>query len=212
MAVTEPTTNSASSAARVPSEGGSPLNLPNIITLSRLLLSLVLFAMIGAGEMWIASAAVFVVAVSTDYFDGYIARKYGLITKVGRILDPFVDKVIVIGAFVFLLAVPASGVTEWMTMAVIGREMFVTSLRSFLESEGKDFSAVWSGKVKMVLQCVAVTASLLSLSDTVTESQWSGEFQMLRDVLLRSAVAVTLYSGYVYVVRAISLFRRPSAP
>ena len=96
-------------------------------------------------------------------------------------------------------------------MVVIGREMFVTSLRSVLESEGKDFSAVWSGKVKMALQCVAVTVSLLSLSATFgPESPYGREFIILRDVLLWSAVAVTLYSGYVYVVRAISLFRRQS--
>jgi len=94
---------------------------------------------------------------------------------------------------------------------VIAGEMFVTSLRSVLESEGKDFSAVWSGKVKMALQCVAVTVSLLSLSDTFgPASKFGREFLVFRDVLLWSAVAVTLYSGYVYVIRAISLFRRPS--
>ena len=182
---------------------GSPLNLPNIITLSRLALSVVLFWMIDRGTMWVASAVVFLVAAATDALDGFIARRYGMVTKLGRILDPFVDKVIVCGAFIFLLAKPNSGVTSWMAITVIGREMFVTSLRSFLEQEGKDFSASWSGKIKMVLQCVAVLASLLSLSPEYAE-----QLATPRDVMLWLAVAVTLYSGYVYIVRAISLFRQ----
>jgi phosphatidylglycerophosphate synthase len=82
---------------------------------------------------------------------------------VGRILDPFVDKVIIGGSFIFLAVQPDSGVNAWMVITVIGREMFITSLRSFLESEGRDFSATWSGKLKMVLQCLAVAGSLLYL-------------------------------------------------
>jgi CDP-diacylglycerol--glycerol-3-phosphate 3-phosphatidyltransferase len=78
--------------------------------------------------------------------------------------------------------------------------MFVTSLRSFLERQGIDFSASWSGKIKMVLQCAAVTASLLSLSpEPVFENT---EFRMIRDVLIWSAVLVTVYSGLIYVYRA----------
>lgn len=184
----------------------SPLNLPNIITLSRLALSVVLFWMIDKGTMWVASSIVFLVAAATDALDGFIARRYGMVTKLGRVLDPFVDKVIVCGAFIFLLTKPNSGVTSWMAITVIGREMFVTSLRSFLEQEGKDFSASWSGKIKMVLQCAAVMGSLLSLSPEFGE-----RLVTARDVTLWLAVAVTLYSGYVYIIRAISLFRQPTA-
>ena len=79
------------------------LNLPNLITLSRLLLAFVLFALIYVEALWITAAVLFVVAAATDALDGYIARKYGTITALGRILDPFVDKIIVCGAFVFLL-------------------------------------------------------------------------------------------------------------
>jgi CDP-diacylglycerol--glycerol-3-phosphate 3-phosphatidyltransferase len=186
---------------------GSALNLPNLITLSRLVLSLVLFAMMSRKDLWLASAALFVVAASTDFLDGYIARKYGLVTVLGRIMDPFVDKVIVCGAFVFLLPEPDSGVTAWMAILVIGREMLVTSLRSFLEQMGKDFSASWSGKVKMGMQCVAVTASLLSLSPTVRDHQTLNAIVGLRDILLWSAVAATVYSGYIYVQRAVLLVR-----
>ncbi len=192
--------------------GRESLNLPNLITCSRLLLAMVLFAMIEHGGYWLSSAALFVLAAATDWLDGYLARKYGQVTTLGRILDPFVDKIIVGGAFLFLLEKNGtgsaqnaiqSGVTAWMAMAVIGREMFISSLRGFLEQQGKDFSASISGKAKMLLQCVAVTASLLSLSP---ELDWPW-LVPTRDALLWSAVTVTIWSGLVYVIRAVKLLR-----
>jgi CDP-diacylglycerol--glycerol-3-phosphate 3-phosphatidyltransferase len=198
-----------------PGRGDSPrpasaLNLPNIITLSRLVLAVFLFWLIDAGGHWVAACVLFVIAAATDAIDGYIARRYGLVTKIGRIFDPFVDKVIIGGAFMFLAVKPESRVNAWMVMAVIGREMFVTSLRSVLESEGKDFSATMSGKLKMVVQCAAVVGSLLFLEirqhDTTAEIL--NNLALALDILLWVAVAITLYSGYVYVVRAVNLFRQ----
>lgn len=187
--------------------GRESLNLPNLITISRLVLALLLFSLISAQGWWLTSAILFVLAASTDALDGYLARRYGQVTVLGRILDPFVDKVIVCGSFIFLLekkGIPESGVTAWMVVAIIGREMFVSSLRGILEKEGKDFSASFSGKAKMTLQCVAVTASLLSLSPQIT---WP-LLPMLRDLLLWLAVIVTMWSGLIYVSRAASLLRR----
>ncbi|HTI50223.1 MAG TPA: CDP-diacylglycerol--glycerol-3-phosphate 3-phosphatidyltransferase [Planctomycetaceae bacterium] len=185
---------------------GSPWNVPNLITFSRLALAIVLFWLIDQRHHWLAACAVFIVAAATDAIDGYIARRYGLVTVVGRILDPFVDKVIIGGAFIFLAVHPDSGVTAWMAITVIGREMFITSLRSFLESEGKDFSATWSGKLKMVLQCAAVAASLLYL-EYGRESAAQASLAAGRDLLLWSSVAITIYSGVIYVVRAVQMFR-----
>ncbi len=185
----------------------SALNLPNIITLSRLVLAVFLFGLIDTRGHWLASCVLFVVAAATDAIDGYIARRYGLVTKIGRIFDPFVDKVIIGGAFMFLAVQPGSGVNAWMVMAVIGREMFVTSLRSVLESEGKDFSATMSGKLKMVVQCAAVVGSLLFLEygrGAAAEST----LRIARNCLLWGAVTITLYSGYDYIIRAVKLFRR----
>ena len=192
--------------------GRESLNLPNLITCSRLVLALILFALIDDGEFWLTSTGLFVLAASTDWLDGYLARKYGQVTTLGRILDPFADKIIVGGTFLFLLEKNgtdpsgsglSSGVTAWMVIAVIGREMFITSLRGFLEQQGKDFSASLSGKAKMMLQCMAVTASLLSLSPDLN---WSW-LPTTRDVLLWVAVGVTIWSGLVYVVRAGRLLR-----
>lgn len=195
--------------------GRESLNLPNAITVSRLLLAILLFALIDVGGYWLTAAALFVFAASTDWADGYLARKYGQVTTLGRIMDPFVDKIIVSGTFLFLLGEQEthtadtlpSGVNAWMVIIVIGREMLITSLRGFLEQQGKDFSASLSGKAKMMLQCVAVTASLLSMSPQV---RWPW-LAPTRDVLLWLAVGVTVWSGVVYVVRAVRMLRSDAA-
>ena len=107
----------------------------------------------------------FVVAAGTDWVDGFWARRYGQVTTLGRILDPFVDKIIICGTFIFLVAESAIRASPaWMAVIVVGRELLVTALRSFLEEQGADFSAKLSGKLKMVLQCLAATLSLLALS------------------------------------------------
>lgn len=192
--------------------GRESLNLPNLITLSRLILAIILFGLIHVGGYWLTATVLFVVAAATDWIDGYIARKYGQVTTLGRIMDPFVDKIIVGGAFLFLLEkngateggqMVQSGVNAWMVITVIGREMFVSSLRGFLEQQGKDFSASFSGKAKMMLQCVAVTACLLSMSPEVN---WPW-LPMARDVLLWATVVVTVWSGLVYVIRGVKLLR-----
>jgi CDP-diacylglycerol---glycerol-3-phosphate 3-phosphatidyltransferase len=208
MPLTESTTPSQSSST--PRQGSvigrESLNLPNLVTATRLILSIVLFTMISAGGWWISSATLFVLAASTDALDGYLARRYKQITVLGRILDPFVDKVIVCGTFVFLLerhGIPDSGVNAWMVVIIIGREMFVSSLRGILEKEGKDFSASLSGKLKMVLQCVAITVSLLSLSELL---HWSW-IPLVRDFLLWLAVGVTVWSGLIYLLRGFLLLR-----
>ena len=185
------------------------LNLPNAITFSRLVLSFVLFALMQAGGYWLTAAGLFVFAVLTDVLDGWIARRYNLITQLGRIMDPFVDKFITSGTFLFLLPVTQqSGVTPWMVVIVLGREMLVTSLRGFLEQRGADFSASFSGKLKMFLQCVAATAAILSMHPPIAEWSVGGmAFNAVRDVLLWSMVAVTVWSGWDYVQRGITLLR-----
>lgn len=215
MAATPNTTTPVDEKVAAKAERYGPLdvnalNLPNCITVSRLVLAFVLFGMIAYGGMWILSAVVFAVAAATDAVDGYLARRYGMVTTLGRILDPFVDKIIVCGAFIFLLAVNGSGglqsgIGPWMTLIVIGREMFITGLRSILEQQGKDFSASLSGKIKMVVQCLAVEASLLSLSPPINTPWFAG----LRDVLLWLAVLFTLGSGVLYIRRAARLLRSP---
>lgn len=173
-------------------------NLPNAITFARLVLSFVVLMLIDWGNAWVIATGVFIFAAATDFVDGYLARKWQQITTLGRIMDPLVDKVLIGGSMIFLTALPASGVTAWMTFAVVGREMFVTALRSVLEGQGIDFSAKFSGKLKMLLQSIVVPISLLSLS-----SAWpaGSAYLFARDALLWAMVAVTIYSGVEYAWR-----------
>ena len=179
-------------------------NLPNALTVARLVLACFLFGLLEWGrEHWaIAATVLFLVATLTDALDGYIARKYQLITQLGRILDPFADKFIVLGTFVYLVELrPVSGVTATMVSLILGRELFVTALRGFLEERGCDFSAGWSGKVKMILQTAALAVAILSLEKSLRNPS----FLRLRDGLLWCTVIVTLYSGMDYIVRAVKL-------
>lgn len=173
--------------------------LPNQLTASRLVLSIILFVCIGF-ERFAPAFVLFVVATSTDWLDGYFARRWGLVTQLGRILDPFADKLIICGTFIFLAAVPVSGIAPWMAVVVMGREMLVTGLRSFLEQKGIDFSAEMSGKIKMVLQCIAAGASLFYLA-------WSPAWLKLPlTITVWASVAITVYSGVSYIRRAMRLF------
>jgi CDP-diacylglycerol--glycerol-3-phosphate 3-phosphatidyltransferase len=166
-----------------------------------------------AYKLYLAGLGVFLVAASTDWLDGYVARKYGMVTTLGRILDPFVDKIIICGTFIFLLAIPESDsplaqtLRPWMVVVIIGRELLVTALRSFLEGEGADFSATLSGKLKMLLQCIAVGVSLFYLS-----YGRPAEFPLWLEWLMRlsvwSAVAITILSGVAYIQRAAAILSK----
>jgi CDP-diacylglycerol--glycerol-3-phosphate 3-phosphatidyltransferase len=169
-----------------------------------------MFVMI-AWEHYLTSFVLFVIAAGTDWLDGYFARKYGLVTTLGRILDPFADKVIVCGAFIFLLPIPSMtqmpfGLRPWMVVVIVGRELLITALRSFFEERGSDFSAKMSGKLKMLLQCVAAAAALLYLAHPPVENPPDWLLATLV-ISLWSAVVVTAYSGVVYVWMAWRLLK-----
>jgi len=182
------------------------LNLPNQLTTARLILSVVLFGFI-AWQYYLTSMVLFLIAAGTDWLDGYYARRYGQVTTLGRILDPFADKVIVCGTFIFLAAdrnmlQEPWGLRAWMVVVVVGRELLVTALRSFIEDRGSDFSAKLSGKLKMVLQCLAATVCLFHLSYADPAPTWS---KVLLAASVWSAVVLTVYSGVIYVYVAAKL-------
>jgi CDP-diacylglycerol--glycerol-3-phosphate 3-phosphatidyltransferase len=198
-----------------PQPSAQVVNVPNVLTAARLLLSIVVFAMIGTGY-YAAALVTFIVAAGTDWIDGYWARKYGQVTQLGRIFDPFVDKIIICGTFTFLCSVPGSGMPAWVVVVVFGREMLVTALRSALEQRGADFSASWSGKLKMGFQCAAVIASLLALQlgDDDSQTLWYGTATgvplWIRYGLLLAiwtTVFSTVQSGVEYIVKAARLMR-----
>jgi CDP-diacylglycerol--glycerol-3-phosphate 3-phosphatidyltransferase len=187
-------------------------NVPNQITTLRLVLSIALFVLIEIAARqetpgyFLAAMFVFVVAAGTDWMDGYWARKYGQVTMLGRILDPFVDKIIICGSFILLAALPLSGLSAWMAVVVVARELLVTALRSFLEGEGIDFSAAMSGKLKMVAQCLAVGWSLFRLSyHAAAIPAWVA---WGLEIVVWAAVLLTVYSGVEYIIAAVRLLRR----
>src|SRR5437870_2176200 len=133
-------------------------NVPNQLTAARLVLSIVLFILI-AFQAWFWSVAVFAVAAITDWLDGYLARKQGLTSALGRVFDPLVDKILICGAYIFLLGIGGgSGLMPWMVTVVVARELIITGLRGYLENRAVSFGADWLGKLKMVLQCAALLA------------------------------------------------------
>ncbi len=181
---------------------GSPWNVPNLLTTVRFALAIAVIALIPA-KAYTAALIVFIVAASTDWMDGYWARKYGQVTKLGRIFDPFVDKIIICGSFIALVALPESGIAAWMAVIVVGRELLVTSLRGIIEGAGGDFSATFWGKWKMVVQCFAVGFSLLGMALAPPSSLLLG----LRLVAIWGSVLITIYSGLDYTLAAARVLR-----
>ena len=182
----------------------SAWNVPNALTALRFVLAIVVFVLI-AYQAYLAALICFVIAAGTDWIDGKWARHYGQVTKVGRIFDPFVDKIIICGAFIALVGVVDSGIAAWMAIVVVGRELLVTSLRGMIEGSGGDFSARFLGKWKMVLQCVAVSLVLFCLMRKPAES-W---LLITRSVCVWLSVLLTIYSGIDYIRIAASALQEP---
>jgi len=181
------------------------VNLPNILTTARLGLGLVLFGLIEF-EQWIACIAIFALAAFTDWLDGYAARKMGITSTLGRNLDPLVDKVVICGAYIFLIPVDNSGLMPWMATVVVARELIITSLRSFMENVGATFGADWLGKVKMVLQCAALFAIFIAL-ETRARATPHEIIDWIRDGLIYGMLASTALSGLQYLWRAWAMVR-----
>ena len=183
-------------------------NVPNKLSAARLVLSVIVCALIPLKFYW-AALVLFVIAAGTDWLDGWYARKYNMVTKLGRVLDPFCDKVLICGTFI-LLAVEMDGpdfpwwakIAGWMAVVVICRELLVTVLRSMIEGAGGDFSARMAGKIKMWFQCIVVAASLLALAMAPGEGGVPTWLLVTIGVSAWVAVVSTLQSGWNYVVAA----------
>ncbi len=201
------------SAASTESVREVVFSLPNQLTWGRLGLTLVLFLLL-SWQWYLAALAVFVVAVGTDWLDGYLARRLNQVSTLGRILDPFADKLLICGTYVFLVADPTPGFTvffqPWMAVVILGRELLVTALRSFLEQRGKDFSAQWSGKLKMVFQSLAAGVGMfvLYLLQAGPSLHWA--WSVLLHALVWAALVLTVYSGAGYITRAVRLLQETS--
>src|SRR5262245_27210913 len=217
---TEPPQTDASprppAAAAAPTSPPIPLTptpefftLPNQLTAARFVLAVALFILISYHN-WLWCLIVFVAAAVTDWLDGYLARRWKLGTALGRNMDPLTDKVLVSGAFIFLLPIEGTGVQPWMVTVVVLRELIITGLRSYLEGQGVKFGADWFGKLKMWLQSIALIAIFVTL---MGESYWywlnlqDWVFGAVRLVFIYAMVIATALSGLQYLWKAVALVK-----
>ncbi|NLW86289.1 MAG: hypothetical protein GXY38_05395 [Planctomycetes bacterium] len=209
--------------------------LPNQLTVGRILLSAVFFVLLGLfeqGGQWSsallnAAFVLYIIAGITDILDGWIARRFNWTSAFGRIADPFVDKVLVVGAFVMLagsnfampadlqyertIGVPAwltgsmaSSVQAWMVVVVLAREFIVSAVRGYSESQGVKFPATPAGKAKMFVQSFAICAILYQMAN-LPQTPWAA---YLKVGSVWAAVLITLLSGLAYVGKAREVLAR----
>jgi CDP-diacylglycerol--glycerol-3-phosphate 3-phosphatidyltransferase len=189
-----------------PPQSHGLFNLPNTLTSLRLVLAFVLFPLIQFHH-WEAGLAVFCLAAFTDWLDGYFARLHGLSSSLGRVYDPLVDKILILGAFIFFLEVRETGLpgdagwNAWMVVVLLAREFLVTGIRALLEERGVKFGADRLGKAKMLVQCSAIIWLFIAFS--LANRGWAPlPVCATRDVLNGATVALTVLSGVNYVLLA----------
>jgi phosphatidylglycerophosphate synthase len=214
-------------------------HVPNLLTGARLVLAAVFFTLLGVyqhegrGDPWLLNVAfmIYLVALVTDFLDGYLARKWHAEGAFGRVVDPFCDKVLVLGSFIFFAGKnfviqeqilesgraltnvrTISGIAPWMVVIILSRELLVTSLRGIAESGGANFGAAMSGKVKMVLQSVTILIILIYINYFERKGgpveYWG---RMVRDGFIVLTVIFTVLSAMTYVRRAVTLFQKSDA-
>jgi len=210
-------------------------HVPNLLTGARLVLAAIFFVLLGLyqhegrGDPWLLNVAflIYLVALITDFLDGYLARRWHAEGAFGRVVDPFCDKVLVLGSFIFFagknfiiqeqepvtVVKTISGIAPWMVVIILSRELLVTSLRGVAESGGANFGAAMSGKVKMVLQSVTILIILIYVN-YFERSRGPVEFwaRMVRDGFVVMTIIFTVLSAVTYVRKAVVLFQRKDLP
>lgn len=144
----------------------------------------------------------FILASATDCLDGYIARHYNQITTFGKFMDPLADKMLVMAAFLCLVHFDRMSVVA--IMIILAREFAVSGIRMVAVSEGNVIAAGWWGKVKTVLQMIAIVISVILMYDTPIGIEMS---KLITDILIWISVAATVVSGLEYVIKNRSLLK-----
>ncbi|WP_138414715.1 CDP-diacylglycerol--glycerol-3-phosphate 3-phosphatidyltransferase [Aquibacillus sediminis] len=183
------------------------MNIPNRITISRILLIPIFIVLLSIPFDWgvweighqqlpvshFVAALLFIIASATDWVDGYYARKYNLVTNLGKFLDPMADKLLVSAAFILLVEMDLA--PAWVVIVIISREFAVTGLRLVAAGEGIVLAAGQLGKLKTVFQIVAIAALLLH---NFPFSYFDFPFAT---IMLYLALTFTVISGYEYFVK-----------
>jgi CDP-diacylglycerol--glycerol-3-phosphate 3-phosphatidyltransferase len=189
------------------------LNLPNFLSIFRILLVpplvVVLLTRFEDKEWW--GLALFLLAAVMDFFDGFLARRRKQVTRLGTLLDPAADKILVSAAYISLVEMSPAIVPSWIVVVIIAREFAVGSLRSFAAAENLVIPAGVSGKIKTVVQIVSI--SLLIIHNKLEELQHVAPWlQHLAPWSLWVAMLITVYSGIEYFIRFGRLILRGEVP
>lgn len=171
------------------------LNVPNLLSIFRILLvpPLVVVLLTKFEGKEFVGLGLFLLAAVMDFFDGWLARRRKQVTRLGTLLDPAADKILISAAFISLVELDPRLVPAWMVVVIIAREFAVTALRSFAAAESLVIPSGLSGKVKTAVQIISIALLIIY--------QQLGEFRHLAPLSLWVALAVTVYSGIEYFVR-----------
>jgi CDP-diacylglycerol--glycerol-3-phosphate 3-phosphatidyltransferase len=193
--------------ARRAAEGLIPLrHVPNLISILRILLVpvIVLLLLRPSRTGAVLAALTFFLACWSDFFDGYLARRYGIISRLGKLLDPLADKLIVMAALVMLAAMPRTPrVPAWVVVLIVGRELAVTGLRAMATSEGVVLAAEELGKYKTIFQMLALHGLLLHYTFFGIDFFAGGMY------FLWPSLVLSLWSGVDYHVRVLRRAMQP---
>lgn len=182
---------------------------PNLVTYSRIVLVVVFLVLAALAGPWGAdnltmrwvAAVLFIIAASTDKIDGWMARKYHMVTELGKLMDPIADKLLTCGALI--LASIFGELGWWVTILFLVREIGITVMRFFvIDTGGKVIAAAWPGKLKTVFQCVGLSMLLLpmwSLDTAQTTPTWMVVYYFLTYAMIYVALVLCLYSGAIYL-------------
>lgn len=173
------------------------MNLPNKLTIIRMVM-IPFFVVFLLMKQYSIAAGIFIAASLTDFLDGYIARKYQLITNFGKLMDPLADKLLVTSALVCL--VELGDISSWMVLIIISREFIISTLRAVAASEGIVIAASKWGKYKTISQMVAIISILFR---NYPFELWRFPFS---DIALWAAVILTILSGVDYIIKNKQLF------
>lgn len=187
-------------------------NIPNILTMTRIaaipLLAGLLMSPSQPAGFW--AAAVFALASITDWLDGYLARRMGIVTVFGKFLDPIADKLIVMAALIMIL--PFNRVPAWMVLVILGREIIITGLRGIASSEGIIIQASDLGKFKTIFQIVAIIGLLLHYNYNwlfgIQDPLLIVNMHNVGMFYLWIATLLTVWSGMDYLVRFVRVIVR----
>ena len=175
------------------------MNLPNKLTLLRIILVPICMALTLTNHFYWA-LAVFIIASITDFFDGYIARKYNLVTSFGKIMDPLADKILVFGALLCFLEM--GFINSWCVIVILAREFFVTGMRVVAVDKGKVIAASWWGKVKTNIQMFATILGFITFSMAPDETAL-----LIGEIGIYIATAFTAASWVAYIFENLDVFK-----